>query len=78
MIVSEFKCGIVGMPKRCDIALYSGDTLNISYKDPTGKEHDLNITAQHLVLMISHQQSQAAMILRPSATGGVQFLQPEK
>lgn len=78
MIVKEFKYGIFGMPKLCDITFQSGDTLNINYIDPNGVEHDLVITAQNLVVMVSHQQTEAAMILRPSAESGVQFLQPSK
>jgi hypothetical protein len=74
MIVSEYKYGRIGPARKCDIVLHSGDHLNVVYTDPQGKVHTLNIDAQHLVLMVSHVESNAAMILRPSV--GVQFNQP--
>lgn len=71
MVVNEYKYGIIGMARKCDIVLHSGDTVNIEYTDPSGKKHNLVVDAQHLVLMVHHEQSQAAMIIRPSV--GVQF-----
>jgi len=48
----------------------------VSYTDPHGKFHLLNITAQHLVLMVSHEQTDAALIFRPAV--GVQYIAPTK
>lgn len=55
------------------VALNSGDTLSVCYTDPHGKCHLLNITAQHLVLMVTHEESKSAMVCRPAV--GVQFVQ---
>jgi hypothetical protein len=74
MIVNEYKYGIIGMARKCDIVLQSGDHLNIEYVDAWGKKHSLTVDAQHLVLMVSHEQSGAAMIMRPSV--GVQYNPP--
>lgn len=58
------------------VTLGSGDTISVAYTDPHGKSHTLNITAQHLVLMVVHEQTDAAMIMRP--TVGVQMVAPSK
>jgi len=62
--------------KNATVSLESGDTISVAYTDPNGKPHILNITAQHLVLIVVHEQTDAAMIMRPSV--GVQFNQPSK
>ena len=54
------------------VALRSGDHLTITYKDPAGKTHSLIVSAQHLVLMVEHVETQSAMIFRPSVP--VQFI----
>ncbi len=74
MVVNEYKYGIIGMARKCDIVLHSGDHLNIEYTDSHGKKYTLTVDAQHLVLMVSHEQSQAAMIFRPAV--GVSFNPP--
>lgn len=58
------------------VLLNNGDHVSIGYTDPNGKFHTLNITAQHLVLMASHEQTGATMIFRPSV--GVQFIEGSK
>lgn len=58
------------------VALNSGDTLSVGYTDPHGKFHLLNISAQHLVLMVAHEQTEAAMVFRPAV--GVQYVPPSK
>lgn len=78
MKVSEYKYGIIGAARRCDIEMFSGDSVMLTYKDPHGKEHTLNITTQHLVMFAEHEQSGAAMIMRPSIPTGVQYLPPSK
>ena len=74
MIVNEYKYGIIGMARKCDIVLHNGDHLNIKYVDPNGKAISLTVDTQHLVMLVAHEQSQAAMIIRP---GGVQYNPPE-
>lgn len=49
------------------VILDSGDTLSVCYTDPRGTVHIFNITAQHLVMMVSHEETESAMICRPSS-----------
>jgi len=58
------------------VVMESGDHLSIMYTDPHGKSHTINVSAQHLVLMVSHEQTDAALIFRPAV--GVQFSPPSK
>ena len=56
------------------IKMDNQDTLTIEYRDPAGKTHTINITTQHFVVFIGHEESDAAMLIRPSV--GVQFIEP--
>ena len=58
------------------VVMESGDSLSVGYTDPHGKFHTININVQHLVMIVSHEQSEAAMIFRPAV--GVQFVPPSK
>jgi hypothetical protein len=58
------------------VELASGDHLSVGYKDPAGKWHEVIISAQHLVLLINHTETDAAMIIRPGA--GIQYIAPSK
>jgi lipocalin len=58
------------------IELKSGDHLAVAYKDPyTSEYHVLNISAQHLVFLVTHEQTEATMMIRHS---GVQYVGPVK
>lgn len=59
------------------IELESGDHLEVYYKDPNGKESTLSISSQHLVLLINHNETNAAMLIRPGVRAP-QFLEGEK
>lgn len=55
------------------VEIKSGDHLSVAYKDPhTGQFNVFNITAQHLVFLVTHEQTEATMMIRPSV--GVQFV----
>jgi hypothetical protein len=66
----------IGVPTKATVKLFNGDSLSVAYTDLHGNEHILNITAQHLVLVVSHGQTDAAMIFRPAAP--VTFVPPTK
>jgi len=70
----DFKSRImnVSVSGNATVLMESGDHLTVGYIDPRGKFHSINITAQHLVFLATHEQSEAAMIIRPSV--GVQFV----
>ena len=49
------------------VMMESGDHISIAYKNPhTGEFNVFNITAQHLVFMASHEQTQNALLVRPA------------
>ncbi len=54
------------------VSMESGDALSVAYTDPQGKSHVFNINAQHLVFMVTHEQTEATMMCRPVV--GVQFV----
>ncbi len=58
------------------ITLQSGDHLVVSYVDPFGRTNTLEIDAQHLVLIVNHVETDAAMVIRPIV--GVQYLPGSK
>jgi len=58
------------------VTLDSGDTLSVAYTDPHGKSHVFTVMAQHLVFMVTHQETEATMMCRPAV--GVQFVEPVK
>ena len=59
------------------VEMKSGDHLSVAYKDPhTGEFHVFNVSAQHLVFLVTHEQSEATMMIRPSV--GVQYVGPAK
>jgi hypothetical protein len=53
------------------IRLDSGDTVSIAYTSHDGKTNIINVTAQHLVLMAVHEQTEKAIICRPSGVSTV-------
>lgn len=55
------------------VLMKSGDHLSVGYIDPRGVFHSFNISAQHLVFLASHEQSEATLLIRPS---GVQYVAP--
>lgn len=59
--------------RNCTIRMDSGDHVAVVYTDPHGKTHTVNICPQHLVLMVTHEESKSAMVCRPAV--GVQFVQ---
>lgn len=60
---------------KANIEMESGDHLSVSYKNPRTGEYDVfNISAQHLVFLVTHEQTEATMLLRPST--GVQYVPP--
>jgi hypothetical protein len=58
------------------VTMDSGDSLSVAYTDPNGKTHIFNVMAQHLVFMVTHEQTEATMMCRPAV--GVQFVEPVK
>lgn len=58
------------------VTMESGDSLSVAYTDPHGKIHVFNILAQHLVFLVTHEQTEAAMICRPAV--GVQYIEPTR
>lgn len=62
---------IEGVPN-ASIIMESGDHLSIGYTDPNGKFHVFNITAQYMVFMACHEQTESAMLIRPSK--GLEFV----
>lgn len=62
--------------QQATVTMQSGDSLSVGYVDSNGNTHILNINAQHLVLMVSHEQTDATMIFRPAV--GVQYIAPTK
>jgi hypothetical protein len=58
------------------VTMNSGDHLSVGYTDPNGKFHIFDISAQHLVFLVSHRESEATMLIRPSV--GVQYVEPPK
>jgi hypothetical protein len=58
------------------VLMKSGDRLSVGYTDTNGKFHTFNIAAQNLVFLVSHQESEAAMLIRPSV--GIQYIEPDR
>lgn len=58
------------------IILKSGDHLSVGYLNPDGKFDIFDISAQHLVFLVSHRESEATILIRPSV--GVQYVEPPK
>jgi len=69
----EFKSyqGNVDGVANASVLMASGDHLSVGYIDPRGVFQNFNISAQHLIFLVTHEQSEATMMLRPS---GVQFV----
>lgn len=65
---------LFGMPTKATITLYSGDHLLVEYTDPNGARNSITIDVQHLVMIAAHEQSQSALIIRPST--GCTYSQP--
>ena len=73
----EIKTAVANIEQTANIAnatvlMKSGDHLSVGYIDPKGSFHNFNISAQHLVFLVTHEQSEATMLIRPSS--GVQFV----
>lgn len=58
------------------VIMESGDNLSVAYTDPNGKSHVFNISAQHLVFLVTHEQTEATMMCRPAI--GVQYVEPSR
>lgn len=50
------------------VMMKSGDHLTVGYIDPQGRFNSFVISAQHLVFLATHSESEATMLIRP-ATG---------
>jgi hypothetical protein len=74
----DFKSRIMNVSgvENATVLMKSGDHLSVGYICPHGKFHSFNISAQHLVFLATHEQSEATMIIRPSV--GVQFVEGVK
>lgn len=76
MDIKSYKGNINGA-ENATVELKSGDHLSVAYKDPhSGQFNVFNITAQHLVFLVTHEQTEATMMIRPSV--GVQYVEPAK
>lgn len=62
----------IGMPTMATIELFSGDHVSITYKKPNGEYEVFSVSAQHLVFMATHEQSNNTIISRP---GGVSIVE---
>jgi hypothetical protein len=63
----EIKSGqdvIVG--SNATAVMESGDHLSVSYKNSHGVWHTFNLSARHLVFIADHEQSAAAIVIRPA------------
>lgn len=58
------------------VTMSSGDHISIGYTNSAGVWNCFNISAQHLVFLAAHEQSEACMMIRPST--GVQYIAPAK
>jgi hypothetical protein len=58
------------------VLLKSGDHISVGYIDPNGRFNCFNLSAQHLVFLVSHQETEATMLCRPAV--GVQFVEGTK
>ncbi len=69
----EFKSPIMNVNGvgNATVLMQSGDHLSVGYIDPRGVFHNINISAQHLVFLATHEQTEATLLIRPS---GVQFV----
>jgi len=56
------------------VMMESGDHLTVGYRTPRGEFHTFCISAQHLIFMATHEQSEATIFIRPSL--GVQYVPP--
>lgn len=65
--------GDVDGAENATVTMKSGDHLTVGYIDPRGIFHSINISAQHLIFLASHEQSEATLLIRPS---GVQYVPP--
>lgn len=54
--------------RNATVRLDSGDSVSVAYKTPDGRDEIITITAQHLVLLATHERTDASIIVRP---GGV-------
>ena len=52
-------------PDKGTVTLNSGDSLRVQYTDPAGKKYTVVISAQHLVLLVMDEASDATMLFRP-------------
>lgn len=50
-----------------NVDLKSGEVLRVSYTAPNGKTHVIDISASHMVLVASHQGTDAAIVCRPES-----------
>lgn len=73
----EFKSTIMNVngPGNATVLMQSGDHLSVGYIDPRGVFHNFNISAAHLIFLVTHEQSEAALLVRPS---GVQIVPASK
>lgn len=69
----DFKSRIMHVDgvENATVLMKSGDHLSVAYIDPRGVVNTINISAQHLIFLATHEQSEATMLVRPS---GVQFV----
>lgn len=58
------------------VLLKTGESISVGYIDPKGHFHSFNVMAQHLVFMVTHEETEATMICRPST--GIQYVEPAK
>ena len=73
----EIRCGGSAMGgTNATVTMSSGDHLSVGYKDPVGRWNTFVISAQHMIFLATHEQSEACMLIRPSA--GVQYVPPSK
>jgi len=52
-------------PTNATVEMNSGDVISIMYTNPRGESHIFTISAQHLVFMSRHEETDKTILCRP-------------
>lgn len=52
-------------PSNATVEMNSGDVISIAYTNPRGESHIITVSAQHLVFIARHEETDMSILCRP-------------